>query len=484
MSLLNYESVIKNGVDKKLLVDAYAKVYLNIGLTHGAKMGEDLNNRTKFFTLDDFTSAFTDFIYQWLNNNKTASLRSISDNYQLTINKLISKGLEEGKTIREIAKEIHLLVNKPNFYRWQSLRIARTETTTASNLAVLRTAENYDFKVVKEWISSSDARTRRLPEDKYDHNMMNGVRVGIDEAFTVPNNNLGDSGKMSYPGDPHGQPGNVINCRCTIAIVPLRDANGNLIPKGTQQTPTIPNFNVPSIEQQILFKPAKSVKDVHSRIRELGINDVKLTGITLDEGNVILKTLTEENKLSKLNINILRTKNGKNFKFNGRYINAHKKIELNITGIRNRQKSDLLSFPEQLKKVENQIEKYTPYLNDERYSKRQIKRYLGQLRVRKNNIKNKIERGEKSLHWSISSQQETTLEHIRSTLTHEIGHNRHYVNLKLTEQLGENWQNNLITEYSGYNFKEYVAEWYTYWRLNGDSNVPNRLLTLFKRFII
>ena len=52
---------------------------------------------------------------------------------------------------------------------------------------------------------------------------MNQRRVGQSERFNV-------SGEMlSFPGDPKGRAGNVVNCRCTVAIVPKRDSQGNLV---------------------------------------------------------------------------------------------------------------------------------------------------------------------------------------------------------------------------------------------------------------
>ena len=35
--------------------------------------------------------------------------------------------------------------------------------------------------------------------------------------------------ELAYPGDPKGRAGNVINCRCTVGIIPKRDASGSLI---------------------------------------------------------------------------------------------------------------------------------------------------------------------------------------------------------------------------------------------------------------
>jgi len=53
---------------------------------------------------------------------------------------------------------------------------------------------------------------------------MNGKRVGYNEKFNVSGQ------EMEYPGDPNASAGNVVNCRCTVAVVPKRDSNGDLIP--------------------------------------------------------------------------------------------------------------------------------------------------------------------------------------------------------------------------------------------------------------
>jgi hypothetical protein len=78
----------------------------------------------------------------------------------------------------------------------------------------------------KVWISAQDNRTRRLPRDNYDHLHMKGKQVPYDGVFIVPSTQSIDL--MSYPGDSAGSAGNVIQCRCTVAFVPKRDASGNL----------------------------------------------------------------------------------------------------------------------------------------------------------------------------------------------------------------------------------------------------------------
>ena len=74
------------------------------------------------------------------------------------------------------------------------------------------------FAMQKEWISALDSRTRD------DHAGSNGQRRPENTAFNVGGE------KLMYPGDPAGSAGNVINCRCTVAMIPARDNAGNLIP--------------------------------------------------------------------------------------------------------------------------------------------------------------------------------------------------------------------------------------------------------------
>ena len=80
--------------------------------------------------------------------------------------------------------------------------------------------------MAKEWISATDKRTRRKPANEYDHVEMDGKKITRYEKFNFNN------GKdfLDYPGDPTGEAGNVINCRCAISLTPIKDKEGNLIP--------------------------------------------------------------------------------------------------------------------------------------------------------------------------------------------------------------------------------------------------------------
>jgi hypothetical protein len=92
---------------------------------------------------------------------------------------------------------------------FRSWRIARTEMTAAWNWASLETLNENGVVGTKRWISAVDERTREAhlqAAEEYDA----GIPIG--QAFVV------DGEELDYPGDPKGSAGNVINCRCTMAL--------------------------------------------------------------------------------------------------------------------------------------------------------------------------------------------------------------------------------------------------------------------------
>jgi len=101
---------------------------------------------------------------------------------------------------------------------YQAERIARTETTNAANQGVLRGATDLFGKnnLQKEWIANNDPRTRDS------HISIDGTIVDYNEPFKVPSGFGIDL--MNHPADPAGSAANVINCRCSIAVIPKEDA--------------------------------------------------------------------------------------------------------------------------------------------------------------------------------------------------------------------------------------------------------------------
>ncbi len=228
MNAYNYSMVVNNAVDTEQLEEAYKKVYGYIGLLQGKRISHIFITNLKFFTLHDFESAYVKEIVEWILGNGAERITSVEETFKADINRIIAKGLEEGKGIDIIAKELQTFVNKRSFYRWQAQRIARTEATSAANMGAMSAGRIAGVVMDKVWISAQDPRTRRIPQDKFDHLHMNAVRIRESEPFEVRSLEKGVEPLM-FPGDPNGSAGNVINCRCAVALIAARDKDGNLI---------------------------------------------------------------------------------------------------------------------------------------------------------------------------------------------------------------------------------------------------------------
>lgn len=90
-------------------------------------------------------------------------------------------------------------------------RIVRTESVNAANFATNESASSLfgASNLQKEWIAGLDGRTRDA------HVAANGQRRGMNEKFTV----MGE--QLNHPGDSAGSAGNIINCRCASAPIPI-----------------------------------------------------------------------------------------------------------------------------------------------------------------------------------------------------------------------------------------------------------------------
>jgi uncharacterized protein with gpF-like domain len=142
---------------------------------------------------------------------------------------LVTAAMNVGASVDDI---VNMIVSKEmgEYARMRARMIIRTEVMRASNYSVSMGASEHPFELDKMWVSMRDARTRRIPKDQYDHWEMDGQIRAIDEPFQSFDK-LGRVVLADMPGDPKAPKGFLINCRCTVAYVPSRDANGQLIMK-------------------------------------------------------------------------------------------------------------------------------------------------------------------------------------------------------------------------------------------------------------
>jgi uncharacterized protein with gpF-like domain len=211
------------------MYQAYLEIYFNVGSKHGVRVGKFINEGLKQFTIAEFMALFERELPLFLRQFAITRIQQVHRSYLEVIFNMFNERLLAGKTLKETTDEIFKIMRSPRFYRWEAERIARTETTAAANYAATQSGRVSGFVMQKRWISALDARTRTHLKGDFDHREMNGQRVGLNEDFVFNPKTLNED-RLSYPGDPKGRAGNVINCRCTVAVVPARDKQGNLIP--------------------------------------------------------------------------------------------------------------------------------------------------------------------------------------------------------------------------------------------------------------
>ena len=151
------------------------------------------------------------------------NVKRMSDTLKRDILAKIEQGYTNGwgyeKTAQAVSDEADIV---------RARRIIRTESVKASNLSGMTGAKATGLLMDKRWISARDNRVRGNPAGKYanaefDHWDINGTILPMDQDFSQTGEPL------SYPGDPDGAPGDIINCRCSLGYIPKRDANGRPI---------------------------------------------------------------------------------------------------------------------------------------------------------------------------------------------------------------------------------------------------------------
>lgn len=117
-----------------------------------------------------------------------------------TITQEISRGIASGLSYADIARNIANVSNAPfsrtkTIARTEGHRVQQTSTADAQQAAKDKGAD-----VVKQWDSTLDDKTRDS------HRRVDGEIRELDEKF---------SNGLMFPGDPSGEAGEVVNCRCT-----------------------------------------------------------------------------------------------------------------------------------------------------------------------------------------------------------------------------------------------------------------------------
>ena len=105
MSVGTYKAYLITYVNKEMIFDSYVKVYEEIGTKHGKRVGRQINKQInqKDFTVDAFLNEFQKTLVKFLVDNEGSRITSVRKSYIQYLTQIISKGVEEGKTLSMIA---------------------------------------------------------------------------------------------------------------------------------------------------------------------------------------------------------------------------------------------------------------------------------------------------------------------------------------------------------------------------------------------
>lgn len=202
--------------DTKDLLKIYRELYSDIGMRFAKWYA---NNYQKYLTknldptqLDIWRNSFASFGSAVGAQRVTLVSGTAKNNLIRITQQLMSD--PEFMTLGAVERG-RILKNQFNTYsQFQSERLVRTEATAAANFATMQSATTIFpmEQMQKEWIASFDDRTRSS------HSEADGQIVMANDTFFV------GGSQMMFPGDPSAPAAEVINCRCSIAYIPIEGA--------------------------------------------------------------------------------------------------------------------------------------------------------------------------------------------------------------------------------------------------------------------
>lgn len=141
------------------------------------------------------------------------AIRNFQGFTQTTTNdilKTIERGMNESKTLDEIAKDIITYFGE--YAPGRAKTIARTETLLAVSMGQKAAEEDASSLIPgmkKQWISAGDERVRDS------HENLDGQTIEVGKSWKTMN-----GANLEFPRDPRGPANEIINCRCSWLMIP------------------------------------------------------------------------------------------------------------------------------------------------------------------------------------------------------------------------------------------------------------------------
>lgn len=426
---------------------------------------------------------------------------TFSDRFKKDVKQEIELGIASGETSDQIARRIKSLTD--NRTAEQAKAVVITAANHAGSVTRAETFGEYGhlFKG-EEYVAVLDSRTtiicasndgKLFPMGKGPkpplHYRCRSVRVPVlkDQyalgGDTTRSSASGQvSAKLTYSDWLKGQSAQVQNEVLGVERAKLFREGKITLDRFVDNTgKTYALEDLKTVDAGGYFVRAESLKEVTSRLYALGIKQVDVKGLSMPKANGLLRAFEFENSKRPLNINTLD--GGTRHKVKAMYADSTKTIAFNKKYLGSAdQVESTKTYEDIIKSNEDTIAEYTEkYLGNDRYNQTQVKKAIRALRNNVSDLQYRIARGEEAVPFSMSStfgisEEESTYR----TMTHELGHHRHYQLFNASSARFKFDPSQSVSEYGKTNSKEYFAELYTEYRVNGSARIPDDILKLFK----
>ena len=205
---------VQEAIDKGKsgLIKSMTEIYVNVIRSFGNAVFDQIQRDAKAQGIrletkaemdeEPYFEVFDNAIQMYITETVAEKVVNINIYTMQRLKDLISVSMAEGESIDQIATKIDRLY-LDQIINNRSEVIARTEVIGASNYGSQAAARQTGLNLVKSWLATPDSRTRKS------HREADKQRRELEELYSVG----GD--KLRFPGDPRGEPENVIQCRCT-----------------------------------------------------------------------------------------------------------------------------------------------------------------------------------------------------------------------------------------------------------------------------
>ena len=179
----------------EVLESVIARIYLRVIRERGPEAMTEVGALASDFFLED--PAVQDFIRENAYRNGVRVVGTVAEK----VKDVLREQSASGETISELADRLKDLFDGE---RAHALTVARTETVRAYNAASVEAWKQTGEVEEMEWMTAQDDAVRES------HREIDGETAKIGDSFSIG---------LKFPGDPAGEAGETINCRCTLAPV-------------------------------------------------------------------------------------------------------------------------------------------------------------------------------------------------------------------------------------------------------------------------